>query len=90
MQSINDLSPNSFLSSFSPPHLDNILIYSKLEEEYIFYVHKVLERLYQASLQVNIKKSEFYVTYTRYLRYVLIDKGLEVDSNNVKAPKIQI
>jgi hypothetical protein len=45
----------------------------------------VLEQLRAAKLQVNIKKSKFYVTCTKYLGYILTNKGIEVDSNKVEA-----
>jgi hypothetical protein len=34
---------------------------------------------------VDIKKSEFHVTYTKYLSYVLTNKGIEVDPKKVAA-----
>jgi hypothetical protein len=38
-----------------------------------------------AKLQVNIKKSEFHVTCTKYLSYVLINKGIKVNPKKVAA-----
>ena len=43
-------------------YLDNILIYLDNELEHEHYVKKVLERLCNASLQINLKKCEFHVT----------------------------
>ena len=39
----------------------------------------VLEWLCAAGLQVSIKKYEFYVTWTKYLGFILIIEGIEVD-----------
>jgi quinol-cytochrome oxidoreductase complex cytochrome b subunit len=65
--------------------LDNILIYSKDAVSHKKHVKIVLERLQTAGLQVNIKKSEFHVTHTKYLGYVLTNKGIKVDPNKVSA-----
>jgi hypothetical protein len=34
---------------------------------------------------VDIKKSEFHVTRTKYLGYILTNKGIEVDADKVEA-----
>ena len=51
-----------YLDNFCTTYLDNILIYldNKLEHEH--HVKKVLERLHNAGLQINLKKCEFHVT----------------------------
>ena len=74
-----------YLDNFCIAYLDDILIYSESEAEHIRHVRKVLERLRQAGLQVDIKKSEFHVTRTKYLGYILTNKGLEVDPDKVEA-----
>ena len=42
-------------------HLDDILIYSKTEEEHIELVRKVLDRLAKHQLAVSVTKSVFHV-----------------------------
>ena len=74
-----------YLDNFCIAYLDDILIYSESMSEHIRHVRKVLERLRQAGLQVDIKKSEFHVTRTKYLGYILTDRGLEVDPDKVEA-----
>ena len=39
----------------------------------------ILDRLRALRLQVNIKKSEFSVTRTKYLGFVITTKGIEID-----------
>lgn len=39
----------------------------------------MLEQLRAAGLQASIKKCEFHVTRTRYLEFILITDGIEVD-----------
>ena len=52
----------NYLDDFYTAYLDNILIYSNNKLEHEHHVRKVLERLRNASLQINLKKCEFYVT----------------------------
>jgi hypothetical protein len=58
---MNDVLFN-YLDDFYTAYLDNILIYSDNKLEYEHHVRKVLERLHNAGLQINLKKCEFYVT----------------------------
>ena len=50
-----------YLDDFCIAYLDDIMIYSQDELEHEEHVRKVLEQLCKAGLQVDIKKSEFYV-----------------------------
>ena len=52
----------NYLDNFCTTYLDNILIYldNKLEHEH--HVKKVLERLHNTGLQIDLKKCKFYVT----------------------------
>jgi len=72
-----------YLDDFCIAYLDDILIYSEDEVTHTLHVKQVLERLRQAGLHVDIKKSEFHVNRTKYLGYVLTSQGLEVDPDKV-------
>jgi hypothetical protein len=52
-------------------YLDNILIYSDNVLKHKHYIKLVLQRLQEAGLQINIKKTEFYVTRTKYLGFII-------------------
>ena len=51
-----------YLDNFCTAYLDNILIYSKNPLEHELYVKKVLQRLRNTGLQVDLKKCKFNVT----------------------------
>jgi hypothetical protein len=76
-----------YLDDFYTAYLDDIIIYSKNAEEHELHVRKVLVKLRDASLQVNIKKYEFSVTRTRYLGFIISMDGIEVDPEKVSAIK---
>ena len=65
-------------------YLDNILIYLDNELKYKVYIKKVLERLQNAGLQVDIKKYEFRVKYIKYFGFIVTIKGIKVNPKKVK------
>src|SRR6266702_3041570 len=73
-----------YLDEFCIAYLDNILIYLDNKLKYQVYVKKVLERLRNVGLQVNIKKCEFRVKRTKYLRFIVIIEGIKVNPEKVE------
>jgi predicted aspartyl protease len=76
-----------YLDDFCTAYLDDILIYSDDPLEHTGHVHLVLERLRSAGLQADIKKSEFNVTETKYLGFIISTTGIRVDPDKVAAVK---
>jgi len=72
-----------YLDDFCTAYIDDILIYSDDPLEHEGQVRKVLERLRQAGLQVDIKKSEFSVTRTKFLGFVVSTEGIAMDPDKV-------
>lgn len=68
-----------YLDDFCTAYLDDIMIYSEDPLEHESHVRKVLQRLRKAGLQADIKKSEFHVTRTKYLGFIVSTKGIETD-----------
>jgi RNase H-like domain found in reverse transcriptase/Reverse transcriptase (RNA-dependent DNA polymerase) len=76
-----------YLDDFCTAYLDNIIIYSEDPLEHELHVRKVLKRLRKAGLQVDIKKSEFRVTRTKFLGFIISTNGIEVDPEKVAVVK---
>jgi transposase InsO family protein len=74
-----------YLDDFCTAYLDDILIYSENALEHELHVKKVLQRLRDAGLQVDLKKCEFSVTRTKYLGFIISTDGIEVDPEKVSA-----
>ncbi len=72
-----------YLDDFCTAYLDDILIYLDNELEHEHHVKRVLERLRNASLQIDLKKCEFYVTWTKYLGFIISIDGIEVDPDKI-------
>jgi hypothetical protein len=50
-------------------------------------VRKVLERLRNTGLQIELKKYEFHVTWTKYLGFIISTDGIEVDPEKISVVK---
>ena len=74
-----------YLDDFCTAYLDDIMIYSENELEHEEHVHKVLQRLREAGLQADIKKSEFSVKRTKYLGFIISTDGVEADPEKTAA-----
>jgi hypothetical protein len=73
-----------FLDDFCLAFIDDILIFSETKEEHRRHVDLVLERLVKAGLQCDIEKSEFYVQRTKFLGFIITDKGIEADPAKIQ------
>ena len=65
--------------------INNILIYSKSEEEHEDHLRIVLQALKEHQLYAKFSKCEFWLTKVRFLGYVVSASGVSVDPEKVKA-----
>ena len=77
----------NYLDDFYTAYLDNILIYLDNKLEYKHYVKKVLNRLRDTGLQIDLKKCEFYVTRTKYLGFIISTDGIKVNPDKISVVK---
>ena len=66
-------------------YLDDILIFSKIYDEHVIHVKKVLQALKDHSLLVKLKKYEFYKSEVKFLRYIISREGIRIDLEKIKA-----
>ena len=74
-----------FLDRFVVSFLDDVLIYSKTEEEHLDHIRQVLAAFDAANLKVKLSKCSFAQESTRFLGYIVSSKGLSVDPKKVAA-----
>jgi len=74
----------NYLNNFYTAYFNNIIIYSNNKLEHETYMKKVLNRFYNISLQANIKKYEFEVKRTKYLKFIVSTSSIKVDLKKVK------
>jgi hypothetical protein len=68
-----------YLDDFCIIYLNNILIYPDDPLEHEIYVRLVLQKLYNISLQADIKKYEFNITRTKYLGFIILINNISID-----------
>jgi hypothetical protein len=76
-----------YLDEFCSAYIDDVLIYTNgSRTEHREHVNKVLARLSEAGLQLDIDKCEFETKSTKYLGFIIeAGKGVRMDPEKVKA-----
>jgi len=81
---IND-TIREFLDYFATAYIDDILVYSDNENDHTGHVLKVLRRLRERKLQLDIDKCEFNVKEVKYLGLIVTTDGIKMDPGKVAA-----
>ena len=80
---IND-ALKGYLDEFCTAYIDDILIFSDSLEEHQVHVKKVLQRLLDAGLQIDIKKCEFHVQSVKFLGMIVTTSGIKMDPSKLE------
>jgi hypothetical protein len=72
-----------YLDKFVVVFIDDILIFSKTEEEHEKHLRLVLEKLRSNQLYAKFSKCEFWLTEVAFLRHVISAGGVSVDLGKV-------
>jgi hypothetical protein len=73
-----------YLDKFVVVFIDDILIFSKMEEEHEEHLRLVLEKLRSNQLYAKFSKCEFWLTEVAFLGHVISAGGVSVDPGKVK------
>jgi hypothetical protein len=73
-----------YLDKFVVVFIDDILIFSKIEEEHEKYLRLVLEKLRSNKLYAKFSKCEFWLTEVAFLGHVISTRGISVDPGKIK------
>jgi hypothetical protein len=72
-----------FLDKFMVVFIDDILVYSKIEEEHAEHLRLVLGTLREHQLYTKFSKCEFWLKEVGFLGHVLSDGGVSVDPSKI-------
>ena len=64
--------------------LDNILIYSRSEEDHIALTKTVLESLQEHQLALSQEKCEWHMSKLNFLGYIITEDGIEMDQEKIR------
>ena len=65
--------------------IDDILVYSKTEEDHVQHLRIVLHRLREEKLYAKFSKCEFWLTSVTFLGHVVSKEGIRVDPAKIEA-----
>ncbi|GJW79861.1 putative nucleotidyltransferase, ribonuclease H [Tanacetum coccineum] len=77
----------SYLNKFVIMFIDDILIYSKTQEEHVEHLRLVLELLKKEKLYAKFSKCEFWLREVQFLGHVINGDRIHVDPSKIKAVK---
>ena len=76
-------------------YVDDMIAKSQGEDDHVVNLRKLFERLRKFQLKLNLVKCTFGATFGKLLGFVVSKKGIEIDSDKVRAiqdlplPRIQ-
>ena len=76
-----------YLDRFVVVFIDDILVYSKNEEEHEEHLRIVLETLREKQLYAKFSKCEFWLKKVAFLGHIISEEGLAVDPAKIEAVK---
>jgi hypothetical protein len=73
-----------YLNKFVVVFIDDILMFSRMEEEHEVHLRLVLEKLRAHKMYTKFSKCKFWITEVAFLSHVISAGGVSVDPGKVK------
>jgi hypothetical protein len=81
---MNDTLMN-YLNEFVVAYLNDIIVYSNNKKKHIQHVRKILQRLRETNIQINVNKCEFHTTETKFLNMIIDRDEIKMNFEKIKA-----
>ena len=86
-QRVMNLILKDFIDEFCVVYIDDILVYSKDRDEHLEHLRKILNKLREYGLILNVKKSRFFKAEVNYLGYIIAKNNIRPDPEKVSVVK---
>jgi hypothetical protein len=80
---MNDILMN-YLKEFVIAYLDDIIVYSNSKKKHIQHVRKILQRLREANIQVDVDKCEFDIIETKFLKMIVDRDDIKMNLEKIR------
>jgi hypothetical protein len=80
---MNDILMN-YLDEFVVTYLNDIIIYSNSKKEHVQHVRKILQRLREINIQIDVDKCEFHIIETKFLEMILDRDEIKMNFEKIK------
>ncbi len=80
---MNDILMN-YLNEFVIAYLDDIIVYNNSKKKHIQHVRKILQRLREANIQIDVDKCEFHITETKFLEMIVNRDDIKMNFEKIK------
>src|SRR5947209_3403852 len=74
-----------FKWAFCLVYIDDVIIYSKTEEEHLDHIDKFLNIIEEKGFKVKAKKCQLFKTKLNFLGHIISRQGIQPDPDKVKA-----
>lgn len=74
-----------FINKICVVYLDDILIFSTSFDEHLLSIRKIMERLREVNLKVQIDKCHFAEEYTNFLGHTITNGGIKPNNDKIEA-----
>ncbi len=80
---MNDILMN-YLNEFVIVYLNDILMYNNSKKKHVQHVRKILQRLCEANIQVDVDKYKFHKKKTKFLDMIVDRDDVRMNSKKIK------
>jgi hypothetical protein len=80
---MNDTLMN-YLDEFVVAYLNDIIVYNNSKKKHIQHVRKILQRLREANIQVDVNKCEFHIIETKFLKMIIDRDDIKMNFEKIR------
>ncbi len=80
---MNDILMN-YLDEFVIAYLNDIVIYNNSKKKHVQHVKKILQRLRETNIQVDVNKCEFHITETKFLEMIVDRDDIKMNFEKIR------